>query len=133
MLNKTLALTALCLTGCATPTVPNNTLQFDDAEAKYVAQYKQWSEDEQYQGYMQLWLDFNNNNAIDSQGKCYFLGEEDESIVLVLDEGGRVVDVAVDHNNKMTQCFRRTFLGVVYPKPPFAPYYNLMRMKGMKS
>jgi hypothetical protein len=119
------------LTSCNNKNEEHLTNNFYTLKKEYEDQRNKLHDEENYQAYMSEWFTYNNENEIDRRNGCYFLGEEVEKIVLVMDKNGTINNVAIENENEMAKCFQKTFFGVTYPKPPFYPFYHLMNMKGV--
>jgi hypothetical protein len=78
--------------------------------------------------YADAWAAFNNAQHLDERDGCYFKAEGELTQVLEIDAAGRVVGYYADRDNGRSQCWRATYLGVVFPKPPFAPYWHTLVM-----
>ena len=74
------------------------------------------------------WAEFNNQNKLDERDGCYFMADGELIQILEIDESGKVVGYYADKDNGRAQCWRNTYLGVVFPKPPFAPYWHRLVM-----
>ena len=79
--------------------------------------------------YGTAWADFNNSQHLDEKDGCYFKAEGSLVQILEIDATGKVVAYFADKDNGRSQCWRNTYLGVTFPKPPFAPYYHHMSMQ----
>lgn len=79
--------------------------------------------------YADTWTAFNNQHHLDERDGCYFLAEGALTQVLEIDETGKVVGYFSDKDDGRSECWARTYLGVVFPKPPFAPYWHEMTMR----
>ena len=78
--------------------------------------------------YADSWAEFNNQNKLDERDGCYFMADGELIQILEIDESGKVVGYYADKDNGRAQCWRNTYLGVVFPKPPFAPYWHRLVM-----
>lgn len=78
--------------------------------------------------YADAWAAFNNAQHLDERDGCYFKAEGELTQVLEIDAAGRVIGYYADRDNGRSQCWRATYLGVVFPKPPFAPYWHTLVM-----
>ncbi len=78
--------------------------------------------------YADAWAAFNNAQHLDERDGCYFKAEGELTQVLEIDSAGRVVGYYADRDNGRSQCWRATYLGVVFPRPPFAPYWHKLVM-----
>lgn len=86
------------------------------------------SEKESIAEYASSWADFNNQHRLDERDGCYFKAEGELTQILEIDGSGRVVGYYADKDNGRSQCWRNTYLGVVFPKPPFAPFWHRLVM-----
>ena len=78
--------------------------------------------------YADTWAEFNNQNHLDERDGCYFKAEGELVQILEIDRSGKVVGYYTDQDNGRSRCWRATYLGVVFPKPPFAPYWHKLVM-----
>ena len=78
--------------------------------------------------YADAWAEFNNQNHLDERDGCYFKADGELTQILEIDASGKVVGYFADKDNGRSQCWRNTYLGVVFPKPPFAPYWHRLVM-----
>jgi hypothetical protein len=78
--------------------------------------------------YAEAWANFNNAHGLDERDGCYFKAEGELTQVLQLDASGKVVGYFADKDNGRSRCWERTYLGVAFPKPPFAPYWHKLVM-----
>jgi hypothetical protein len=79
--------------------------------------------------YADAWAEFNNQHRLDERDDCYFQAEGELTQVLEIDAAGTVVSYFADKDNGRSRCWSRTYLGVVFPKPPFAPYWHKLVMQ----
>ncbi len=78
--------------------------------------------------YADAWAEFNNQNHLDERDGCYFKAEGELIQILEIDKSGKVVGYYTDKDNGRSRCWRATYLGVVFPEPPFAPYWHKLVM-----
>lgn len=78
--------------------------------------------------YGTAWAKFNNAQHLDERDGCYYKADGMLVQILQIDATGKVVDYFTDKNNGRAQCWRNTYLGVTFPKPPFAPFYHRLVM-----
>jgi len=83
---------------------------------------------EETSNYADVWAEFNSSNHLDERDGCYFRAEGELTQILEIDATGKVVGYYTDQDNGRSQCWRATYLGVVFPKPPFAPYWHKLVM-----
>ena len=81
-----------------------------------------------YNKYEDKWDDFNNANNLDEKDGCYDKAMGMTQQVLIIDKDGTVTDVVADVDNAKSQCFRKSYLNVHFPAPPFAPFYLFLQM-----
>ena len=111
----------------ALPAVAQSATGFSDANARADAQ---WDKHEAATAeYADAWAEFNNAQHLDERDGCYFKAEGELTQVLELDANGKVVGYYTDREDGRSQCWRSTYLGVVFPKPPFAPYWHKLVMQ----
>lgn len=99
---------------------------FEQANANVEAQIA--SEPEASSTYAETWAAFNNKHHLDERDGCYFKADGELTQILELDSSGKVVGYYANKENGRTECWRQTYLGVVFPKPPFAPYWHKLVM-----
>lgn len=78
--------------------------------------------------YWGKWADINNSQGLDEKNHCYEKSPDDVQLVLTLDKDGLVTNVITDVKNEASQCFRKSYLNVKFPTPPFSPYYIYLHM-----
>jgi hypothetical protein len=123
MINRILVIAVLFLAGCASTTdTPNS---FLDAERMFAAQPRTDATD----AYGTAWAEFNNANDLDERDGCYFKAEGSLVQILQMDANGKIVGYFTDKDNGRSQCWRQTYLGLTFPKPPFAPFYHRLEMQ----
>ena len=101
-------------------------LGFERANANAEAQLA--SQPEASSTYAEAWAAFNNEHHLDERDGCYFKADGALTQILELDSTGKVVGYYADQENGRAQCWRQTYMGVVFPKPPFAPYWHKLVM-----
>ncbi|MBD9480068.1 hypothetical protein [Pseudoxanthomonas sp. PXM02] len=100
---------------------------FARADARADAQWE--DRREETSAYAEAWAAFNNAHHLDERDGCYFRADGQLTQVLEIDANGKVVGYFTDQDNGRSQCWRTTYLGVVFPKPPFAPYWHKLVMQ----
>ena len=78
--------------------------------------------------YAKAWAAFNNAHHLDEKGDCYSKAGGTLVQILELDATGKVVGYFANHDNGRSRCWRRAYLGVKFPPPPFAPFYHRLEM-----
>ena len=78
--------------------------------------------------YADVWANFNNQHDLDERDGCYFKAEGELIQILEIDRSGKVVGYFADKDNARARCWERTYLGVEFPPPPFAPYWQKLVM-----
>lgn len=116
-------ISAFLASGCAS--TPQAASSFADAQRLFESQPKNAAAF----AYSDAWVDFNNTQRLDERDGCYFKAEGPLVQILQMDASGKVVGYFSDNDNGRSRCWRSTFLGVTFPKPPFAPFYYLMEMQ----
>jgi len=99
---------------------------FDQANAQADAQQSQ--KPRETEAYADAWAAFNNLHHLDERDGCYFRAEGELTQILEIDQSGKVVGYYADKDNGRSRCWEATYLGVVFPKPPFAPYWHKLVM-----
>jgi hypothetical protein len=116
-------LAALLLSGCAS--TPHASTSFAEAQRLFDSQPRTAATD----AYGTTWADFNNAQHLDERDGCYFKAEGSLVQILQIDATGKVVGYFSDKDNGRSQCWRNTYLGTTFPKPPFAPFYHHLVMQ----
>ncbi|HEU4403395.1 MAG TPA: hypothetical protein VFT43_14955 [Candidatus Polarisedimenticolia bacterium] len=69
---------------------------------------------------------------VDTVGSCVEASGESEpvafQVVIVVAKDGKVSSVSVNPETEVAQCLRKALLQETFPKPPFAPFYDLLEM-----
>jgi hypothetical protein len=79
--------------------------------------------------YENTWNNFNNAHKLDERDGCFARSEGSIQQILVLDSSGKVVQYVSDLDTPRSRCFRSTYLGIQFPKPPISPYYKYALMQ----
>lgn len=106
------------------PAFAQSAIDFTEANGRADAQAK----GEATVAYADSWAEFNNQNHLDERDGCYYMAEGELTQILEIDATGKVIGYYADKDNGRSQCWRNTYLGVVFPKPPFAPYWHKLTM-----
>ena len=112
----------LVLAGCAS--APHGPQTFAGAQTLFDLQ----PSTEATKTYYTAWFAFSNANHLDDRDDCYSKAEGSLVQILEMDASGKVTGYFADHDNGRSQCWRRTYLGVTFPKPPFSPFYIRLEM-----
>ena len=123
MTNQATFFAALLVAGCAS--TPESVGSFSDAERLFAAQPRTEATDT----YGTAWAEFNNAQHLDERDGCYFKAEGSLVQILQIDSAGKVVGYVSDKDNGRSHCWRQSYLGVTFPKPPFAPFYHRLEMQ----
>ncbi|WP_211251968.1 hypothetical protein, partial [Arenimonas malthae] len=99
---------------------------FEQANAHADAQRA--SKPEETARYAEAWAAFNNEQGLDERDGCYFKADGELTQILEIDSSGRVVGYYSNKDNGRSRCWKQTYIGVVFPKPPFAPYWHKLVM-----
>jgi hypothetical protein len=118
-------LTAICLF-LAPPAMAQSVSDFAQANARADAQLKH--RHAETSKYADAWAAFNNAQHLDERDGCYFKAEGELTQILEIDAAGEVVGYYTDRDNGRSQCWRATYLGLMFPKPPYAPYWHKLVM-----
>ena len=78
--------------------------------------------------YADAWAEFNNRYHLDERDGCFFKADGELTQILEIDASGKVVGYYSDKENGRSQCWSETYMGVVFPTPPFAPYWHKLVM-----
>lgn len=79
--------------------------------------------------YGTAWAEFNNAHHLDERDGCYFKADGPLVQILQIDGSGKIVGYFADKENGRSQCWRQTYLGLAFPKPPFAPFLHRLEMQ----
>ncbi|WP_053069765.1 hypothetical protein [Xanthomonas sp. NCPPB 1128] len=110
----------------ALPAMAQSASDFAQANALADAQWKR--RHDETSKYADAWAAFNNAQHLDERDGCYFKAQGELTQVLEIDATGKVAGYYTDRENARSQCWRVTYLGLVFPKPPFAPYWHKLVM-----
>ena len=137
MRTQILSLSAVCaaliLAGCqSTPsTPPENEAPppknpaFASEMSKFNAQFP----NDKVTKYENESIAFNNERKLDEKNGCHGKSKYPVTIIMVLDATGKVTQSLTDVENAKAACFRATYAGVQFPKPPIAPYRKAILLK----
>ena len=114
---------SLLLVGCGS--AQQDTMSFAEAERAFSLQPKS----AEVKAYSHAWEEFSNTNHLDEKDGCYVKATGSLVQILKIDAEGKVVGYFADQDNGRSQCWRRTYMGVTFPKPPFAPFYHRLEMQ----
>ena len=103
----------------------DDTVSFAEAERAFSLQ----PTNAETKAYRHTWEEFNNANHLDEKDDCYSKADGSLVQILQIDSEGKVVGYFADKDNGRSQCWRRTYMGVIFPKPPFAPFYHRLEMQ----
>ena len=78
--------------------------------------------------YARSWEAFNNEQHLDDRDGCYDKGQGELTQILEIDASGKVAGYFADKDDGRTRCWKSAYLGVVFPAPPFEPFYYRMKM-----
>src|SRR5687767_12306074 len=123
MISRILVTAVVFLAGCAS--IPHTASSFLDAERLFAAQPRTDATD----AYVAAWAEVNNAHDLDERDGCYFKAEGSLVQILQIDASGKIVGYFSDKDNGRSQCWRQTYLGLTFPKPPFAPFYHRLEMQ----
>jgi len=110
----------------ALPTAAQTAKSFEQANSRAEAQRQTRSA--ATSNYAETWAAFNNQHRLDERDGCYYMAEGELTQILEIDESGKVVSYFTDKDNGRSKCWAQTYLDVVFPKPPFAPYWHKLVM-----
>lgn len=92
---------------------------------------QQWEKNKgisQYKEYFNTWNKFNNDNKLDERDGCYSFGRKPANLILILNSKGVVERAVTQSKGQKEKCFVNSYVGVKFPAPPIAPFYNRMTM-----
>ncbi|GAB2489107.1 hypothetical protein [Arenimonas alkanexedens] len=110
----------------AVPASAQTPTDFEQANARAEAQLA--AQPEAMAVYAATWAEFNNAHGLDERDGCYFKAEGTLTQILEIDASGEIVGYLADKDNGRSRCWRATYVGEVFPKPPFAPYLHKLVM-----
>lgn len=116
------ALVLLFLAGCAS--APRTPSTFAEAQRLFDLQPRTRATDD----YGTAWAEFNNAHDLDERDGCYFRAEGPLVQILQINKNGKVEGYFADKENGRSSCWRQTYLGLTFPKPPFAPFFHRLEM-----
>ena len=123
MRSSLLALTLIILSGCAS--THQSPSSFAEVQRLFDAQPRTEATD----SYGLAWAAFNNSQHLDERDGCYFKADGSLVQILQIDASGKIIGYYADKDNGRSQCWRQTYLGVTFPKPPFAPFFHRLEMQ----
>jgi hypothetical protein len=107
------------------PASAQSAKDFAEANARTDLQPK----DKVTSAYAHSWEAFNNEHHLDERDGCYDKGKGALIQILEIDASGKVVGYFADKHDGRARCWRLTYPSVVFPQPPFAPFYYRMEMQ----
>lgn len=122
MICRTFFLAVLFLAGCVS--TPGGANSYADADRLFAAQPRTEATD----AYGIAWAEFNNAHHLDEGDGCYSKADGSLVQILQIDADGKIVGYFSDKDNGRSECWRQTYLGLIFPKPPFAPFYHRLEM-----
>lgn len=78
--------------------------------------------------YATEWAEFNNNHKLDERDGCYFKATGPLVQILEIDKSGKIVGYYTDVDNERSRCWKKSYLGTVFPPPPVSPYWHKLTM-----
>lgn len=78
--------------------------------------------------YLEAVLEIDNSKNQDEVDGCYYLGSGGITQIIVINSDGVVDEVISESKSEKSECFKKVYLGLKYPKPPFSPIYDKMLM-----
>ena len=78
--------------------------------------------------YLNTVLEIDNKQNRDEQGGCYNVAPGGITQIIVINSEGIIESVISESKSEKSECFKKVYLGLKYPKPPFAPIYDKMLM-----
>lgn len=78
--------------------------------------------------YAAEWAEFNNSHKLDERDGCYFKATGSLVQVLEIDKSGKIVGYYTDVDNERSRCWKKSYLGTVFPPPPVSPYWHKLTM-----
>ena len=109
------------------PVSAQSAASFEQANERAEAQAS--SNDPAIDTYLQAWSAFNNEHRLDERDGCYFKEGGRLTQILEIDASGKVVAHFTNRPGLGADCWRAAYLGVVFPRPPFAPFWAKLVME----
>jgi len=103
----------------------SNVLFADDK--KFESAYQNWKDTKNKDGYiahLEEIVEHNNTLRLDEGKNCYSKGVHSSELILVYNIQGLIVSAIPKSDDIKTLCFSKLYLGKVFPKPPYAPFYE---------
>ena len=119
---KFLALTLIV----ALPALAQSAIDFSKADS--FAEQQLTKDPDATSAYATAWAEFNNQHKLDERDGCFFKATGELTQILEIDVSGKVIGYYSDKENGRSRCWSDTYMGVVFPKPPFAPYWHKLVM-----
>ncbi|WP_353304428.1 hypothetical protein [Sessilibacter corallicola] len=83
---------------------------------------KEQSKTEEFYNYLNdIFLPITNKFRLDLRGNCYRLPGRNTRLVLHIAENGLIEKVSGWPEGKRLNCYKKSFIGIVLPPPPFSP------------
>jgi hypothetical protein len=111
------------LAACAS--MPQADSSFIDAQRMFDVQPRTDATD----AYRTAWAEFNNAYGLDERDGCYRKANGPLVQIFQIDASGKIIGYFADRQNGRSRCWRQTYLGVTFPKPPFAPFLHRLKMQ----
>ena len=98
-------------------------------QADQLAEAQRAQNDPENNKYLEAWSDFNNAHELDERDGCYFKDGAALTQILEIDSSGKVVGHFASNSSPSAECWKATYLGVTFPKPPSAPFWAKLAME----
>lgn len=83
-----------------------------------------------FEAYVTTFIAAQNAAHLDSRSGCYqYNAGTAVDLLLVVESSGRISAAYTDMESKKAKCFRKAYVGVKAPIPPFSPFPLRMRVR----
>ena len=71
----------------------------------------------------------NNMLQIDTADNCYRKKGGELILILKFEKSGKVIDAVPSHSSEKSECFKKSYVGRFFGKPPLPEYRELLRFR----
>jgi hypothetical protein len=83
-----------------------------------------------FDAYVATFISLQNIQHLDMNSGCYAYDVGTAvDLLLVVDSSGRIVAAYADNDSRKAKCFRKAYVGVKMPIPPFSPFPVRMKVR----
>jgi hypothetical protein len=102
-------------------------------DAGYKTTLARWDKLRDQQGfaaYVAMFVSVQNAEHLDVNSGCYAYDVGTTvDLLMVVESSGRIAAAYTDNESKKAKCFRRAFVGIKMPIPPFSPFPVRLRVR----